>query len=173
MSRSSDRALVEAHVATVENEVAAMLEAQVFVVVPDARVVAEAVEPEELASGFRSLGVRPLDDGGADAAAGTVAAHGELVQVERVVRAVAPILRVVLQQRERRDRLVVLPLDDVDLAAVDRLGKLVARERERPLLEAELGNPDGRLVEELGDGVRVFMACALDVHSTSIASPKE
>src|SRR3954449_5630447 len=173
MSRSSDRALVEAHVATVENEVAAMLEAQVFVVVPDARVVAEAVEPQELASGFRGLGIRPLDDGGADAAAGTVAPNGELVQVEGVLRAVAPILRVVVQQRERRDRLVVLSLDDVDLAAVDRLGKLVARERERPLLEAELGNPHGRLVEELRDGVRVFMACALDVHSTSIASPKE
>ena len=86
-----------------------MLEAQVLVVVPDARVAAEAVKPEELASGLRSLGVRPLDDGGADAAAGTVASYGELVQVERVLRAVAPILRVVLQQRERRDRLVVFP----------------------------------------------------------------
>src|SRR3954467_15097317 len=107
-----------------------MLEAQVFVVVPDARVVAEAVEPEELASGFRSLGVGPLDDRGADAAAGTVAPHGELVQVERVLRAVPPILRVVLQQRERRDRLVVLSLDDVDLAAGDRLGNLGAGGRE-------------------------------------------
>src|SRR4029077_13177761 len=138
-----------------------MLEAQVFVVVPDARVVAEAVEPEELASGFRSLGVRPLDDGGSDAAAGTVAPHGELVQVERVLRTVAPILRVVLEQRERRRRLVVFSLDDVDLSAVDRLGELVAREWERPLLEAELADPDGRLVEQFRDGVRVLVACAL------------
>ena len=150
-----------------------MLEAEVFVVVADARVVAEAVEAEELASGLGSFGVRPLDDRGADAAAGLVAPHGELVHVERVGRPVAPVHRVVQQHRHRRDRLAVLRLDDVHLAAVDRGGELVARKRQRPLAEAELVDPVGRLVEQRGDGLGVFVACAPDVHSTSIASPKE
>src|SRR2546429_548696 len=69
--------------------------------------------------------------------------------------------------------LAVLRLHHVALAAVDRGGELVAGKRQGPLTEPEVVHPDGRLVEQPGDGQGVFLLSAADVHNTSIASPNE
>ena len=67
----------------------------------------------------------------------------------------------------------ILLLDHIHLAAVNRVGDLVAGERQRPLAEAEVVDPRRCLVEQGGDGHGVLMVRTADVHSTSIASPNE
>src|SRR5919112_4410377 len=104
---SSNVSLIDRHVAPVDEEVAAMLEAEPFVVLADARVVADAVEPEEVASCARRRAVGPFDDRVADAPSCTGAAHGELVDVRRVGRTLAPVRRVVPEQRHGRDDITV------------------------------------------------------------------
>src|SRR5690349_7324253 len=83
--------LIDAHVAVVDDEVAAVLEAEALVIRPDAGIVAQAVEPEEVAAGRRRGPIRPLDDRLADALAGARAADGELVHVRGVRLRVGPV----------------------------------------------------------------------------------
>src|SRR3954471_17705525 len=79
-----NRSLIDAHVAVVDDEVAAVLEAEPLVVRADAGILGEAVEPEVFASGRGRGGVRPLHDDGADPLPRAGAADGELVHVGRV-----------------------------------------------------------------------------------------
>src|SRR5262245_22921618 len=146
VARSVYASLIDAHVPPVDDEVAAVLEAQALVVRADAGIVAETVEAEEVAACVRRGLVRPLDDRLADALPGTGAADGELVDVRRVRRLVWPVERVVPLQRHGRDGRAV-DLGDVDVPALDRSRELVVRERERPLFIALLADPNGRLVE--------------------------
>src|SRR5438034_7662016 len=128
-ARSVYASLIDAHVTTVDDEVAAVLEAESFVVRPDSRIVAEAVEPKELAPGGRRGLVGPLDDRLSDALAGARAAHGELVHVRRVGRPLAPVGGVVPEQRHGGGD-VAVELRDIDLAALDRGGDLLRRKRQ-------------------------------------------
>ena len=149
-----------------------MFEAQLFVVVADARIVPETIESEEVAPGLDRLGVRPRDDRGADSPSGTVPPDCELVHVDGVGRSLAPVQRVIPQKRDRRDGIPFV-LDHVHLGARDRRRELVARKGERPLLVAQFADPAGCLIQELGHRVLVLPVCGPDVHSTSIASPNE
>src|SRR5262245_61881401 len=114
-----NRSLIDAHVPAVYEQVTAMLEAELLVVGTDGRIVAETVKSEEVASGGRGRCVGPLDDCRADPPARTRATHRELVDVRGVGRTLAPVHRVVPEQRDRGDHLSV-ELGDVHLAAVDR-----------------------------------------------------
>src|SRR4029453_17246835 len=94
-----NRSLIDAHVAVVDDEVAAMLEAEPFVVGADAGIVAEAVEAEEGTAGRCRGDVGPLDDRGADALSRAGSADSELVDVRGVGRALAPVRGVLPEQR--------------------------------------------------------------------------
>ncbi len=94
------------------------------------------------------------------------------MDVERVWRPLAPVDGISGEDGHGGDRVAVL-LRDEDLAAPDSAGELVARERSRPLLVTEAVHPGGRLVHEAADGLDVPDCRDADVHSTSIASPKE
>src|SRR5919112_988896 len=153
VASSSNVSLIDRHVAPVDEEVAAMLEAEPFVVLANARVVADAVEPEEVASC-------------------TGAAHGELVDVRRVGRTLGPVRRVVPEQRHGRDDITV-KLRDVHLAAVDCRCDLLARIRKRPLFIAAFAYPHGRLVQQGAHFGHVTRLAPAHVHRTSMASPKE
>src|SRR5262245_24573829 len=100
------------------------------------------------------------------------ACYSELVNVERVGRPRTPVLRIVGEDRHGGDGLAVV-LRDEALAARDRLGELATRKRQRPLLEAALADPTRRFVEQTCDGLGVFRTGLPNVHSTTIASPKE
>src|SRR4051812_41577920 len=171
-ARSVYASLIDGHAAFVDDEVAAVLEPEAFVVRADPGIVAETVQAEEVAARRSRGGIRPFDDRLPDALTGACPADGELVDVRCIRRAVAPVRRIVPEERDGRDG-VSVQLGDVDVPALDRLRELVAGERERPLLVAALADPDGRLVEQLGHAGHVSCLAPADVQSRSIASPKE
>ena len=84
-----------------------MLEAHALVVRADSRIVAEAVEAQELAAGGCGGSIGPFDDRLADALAGACAADGELVHVGGVRCDAGPVRRVVPEQRHGRDDVAV------------------------------------------------------------------
>src|SRR5262245_4639441 len=102
-----NRSLIDAHVPAVYEQVTAMLEAELLVVGADGRIVAGTVQSEEVASGGRGRRVRPLDDGGADPPARAGATHHKLVDVRSVGRTLAPVHRIVPEQRDRGDHVSV------------------------------------------------------------------
>src|SRR5436190_124660 len=171
-ARSVYASLIDAHVTPVDDEVAAVLEAQAFVVRADPRIVAEAVEPEELAAGGGGGRVGPLDDRLSDAPARARAAHGELVHVRRVRHTLAPVDGIVPEQGHGGGD-VAVELPDVDLPALDRGGDLLTRKRERPLLVSALADPRRRFVQQRGHRGHVGCLAPADVHRRSIASPNE
>src|SRR5215212_2372421 len=116
---TSNRSLIDAHTASVDDEIAAMLEAEAFVVRADAGILAETVEPQVGPAGRRCGRVRPVDDRTADSLSGASPRDRELVHVRRVGRSVAPVRRVVPEQRDGRNR-VAVDFRQVDLAALDR-----------------------------------------------------
>src|SRR5438552_16208846 len=161
-----NRSLIDAHVTVVDDEVAAMLEAEVLVVGTNAGIVTQAVEPEELPSLRRGRHIGPLDDRVADALTCARAPDRELVHIRGVGRPLAPIRRVFPLERHGRDE-VAVELRDVDLTAIDRGSDLVVRKRERPLLVAALADPGGRLVEQRGHSGHVTCLAPTDVHRSS------
>src|SRR5881397_2519220 len=108
---TSNRSLIDAHVPSSDEEVAAVLEAEALVVRTDPGIVAEAIEPEERAPGLRRLLVGPFDERLPDAASGVGTGDGELVDVRGVGWTLAPIHRVVPEQGHGRDD-VALQLGD-------------------------------------------------------------
>src|SRR5919198_2053285 len=59
---TANRSLIDAHASAVDDEVAAMLEPEPFVVRTDPGIVAQAIEPQELAACRGRRRVGPLDD---------------------------------------------------------------------------------------------------------------
>src|SRR3954471_7841522 len=100
---SSNVSLIDRHVAAVDDEVAAVLEVEPFVVRTDAGIAPEAVEPQKVAARRCRGAVGPLHDRTADALSGAGAAYRELVHVRGVGGAIAPVRRVVPEQRHGRD----------------------------------------------------------------------
>src|SRR5436190_5248211 len=150
VARSVYASLINAHAPSVDDEVAAVLEAHALVVRADSRIVAEAVEAQELAARRCGRSIGPFDDRLADAPAGACAADGELVHVGRVRWGAGPVRRVVPEERHGRDD-VAVELRDVDLPTLDRSRDLFLGKRQRPLLVPALADPDGRFAEQRGD----------------------
>src|SRR5436190_20870380 len=172
VARSVYASLIDAHIPSVDDQVAAVLEAQALVVGADSRIVAKAVEAEEAPSGRCRGPVGPLDDCLADALAGAGAADGELGHVHPVRRLVGPVHRIVPEQGHGRDSGAV-ELRDVHLPALDCRDNLLLGKRQRPLLVPAFADPDGRLVEQRGHCGHVSCLAPANVHSRSIASPNE
>src|SRR2546430_17517003 len=75
VARSVYASLINAHAPSVDDEVAAVLEAHALVVRADSRIVAEAVEAQELAAGGCGGSIGPFDGRPAEAPAGPCAAY--------------------------------------------------------------------------------------------------
>src|SRR6476659_9759945 len=95
--------LIDAHVPSVDDEIAPVLEPEALVVRADAGIVAETIEAEEVPPGSRRCSVGPLHDRLADSPAGRGAADGKLVDVSRVGLRIRPVLLVLPEQRDGRD----------------------------------------------------------------------
>src|SRR5215470_19294556 len=151
---SVNRSLIEAQVASVDDLVRAVLEAELLVVPADPGIRPQAVETKIRPPLLGGRRVGPLDDCVPDPLTGARAADRELVDVRSVPRPRAPVKLVIPQQRHRGDD-VAAELRHVDLAALDRGSDLLPRERPWPLLVPACGDPGGRLVEQRGHRGRV------------------
>src|SRR3954470_13708477 len=100
-----------------EDRLAARLEPESLVVRLQNLVVAHAVEPEELATGRRDLGLGPIQQTLAQPQPRVRPPHRDRVDVPGDRRLLAPEVRIAPEQRERRRWLAAHPRE-VELAAV-------------------------------------------------------